>query len=103
MTWPLAFCTHEGEEGNRVVDGRCTRCGARVGAAPSDPTRPGLRRAIEAPPDVTAAELAEVVAAALHMCLPSHRVSSLWLGFAATCIAVMRRRGWTVFPPPGAT
>jgi hypothetical protein len=61
--------------------------------------------AIEAPHDITASELFDVVTGALHRCgyatalgaVPATRAAIL--GLLATCVHVMRERGWTVLPP----
>lgn len=58
-----------------------------------------VRAELDAPPDITATEIAEVAREALASCVPSARLTPLWLGFLATCIATMRARGWTVLPP----
>lgn len=60
----------------------------------------GPVRAADVPHDVTAEELHAVVDDALRLFEPSrYKRGYVWLSFAATCISVMRRRGWTVLPP----
>jgi hypothetical protein len=71
-------------------------------------------RRVDAPGDITASELYEVLLVALERC--GHGESSLskavsdsakarkgfLLGLLATCVSVMRERGWSVVPPSAA-
>lgn len=54
----------------------------------------------DAPADITATELFDVLTEALERCGCLTRVfQGQQLGILATCISVMRARGWTVRPP----